>query len=111
MPPSVNIPGEPEVTLTYLDDQTRNTEHMVRITFVRFSLRASIQVQTPQGSSLSDWEVGTLQTVTSGAIDLNCYRIADDPGAQVVIKPNLKIFIAALCHGLIPTRKMNVYCY
>src|ERR1051325_4890520 len=85
MPPPVNIVGEPEVTLTYLGDETRSTEYMVRIAFVRFSLRASMQVQAPQGTSLSDWEVGTLQTVTSGAIDLNCYRSANDPSAQVVI--------------------------
>jgi len=85
MPPPVNIVGTPVASLAYRGDNPESTANVVRISFVRFSLRAEMQVQAPQGTSLSDWEVGTLQMVTSGAIDSNCYRNLDNPGAQVII--------------------------
>jgi len=84
MPP-LTILGTPRLTLDLVNDGTGSSANTVRITIVRFNLEVTVHVQTPQQTTLSDWDAGLVQMVTSGIRDLNCYGHSTNRSAPVII--------------------------
>lgn len=70
----VSLIGDPAASVR-LFGRNDSTANLTKIILYEFSIRVSLRVESPQGSTLHDWEVGIIQTC-SGPIDTHCYKRA-----------------------------------